>query len=70
MALNNLLFPVPVDVVNEISSSFSDVTLNHLRSVEFEGITGKKAEMELVMLLLVSGALENANPAGHRKWIC
>ncbi|XP_049405437.1 F-box/FBD/LRR-repeat protein At1g13570-like [Solanum stenotomum] len=45
------------DVVNEIPSSFSDVTLNHLRSVKFEVITGKKTEMELVKLLLAKSPM-------------
>ncbi|WMV28084.1 hypothetical protein MTR67_021469 [Solanum verrucosum] len=57
VALNKLRFPVPDDVVNEIPSSFSDVTLNHLRSVKFEGITGKKTEMELVKLLLAKSPM-------------
>ncbi|KAH0646221.1 hypothetical protein KY284_034105 [Solanum tuberosum] len=57
VALNKLLLPVPDDVVNEIPSSFSDVTLNHLRSVKFEVITGKKTEMELVKLLLAKSPM-------------
>ncbi|XP_006348778.1 F-box/FBD/LRR-repeat protein At1g13570-like [Solanum tuberosum] len=51
-ALNKLLLPVPDDVVNEIPSSFSDVTLDHLRSVKLEGITGTKTEIEFIKLLL------------------
>ncbi|XP_015164750.1 uncharacterized protein [Solanum tuberosum] len=57
VALNELLFPVPDDVVNEIPSSFSDVTFSHLRSVKFEGITGKKPEMEIVKLLLAKSPM-------------
>ncbi|WMV28086.1 hypothetical protein MTR67_021471 [Solanum verrucosum] len=57
VALNKLLLPVPDDVANEIPSSFSDVTLNHLRSVKFEVITGKKTEMELVKLLLAKSPM-------------
>ncbi|TMW80838.1 hypothetical protein EJD97_014583, partial [Solanum chilense] len=51
-ALNELLLPVPDNVVNEITSSFSDVTLDHLRSVKLEGITGTKTEIEFIKLLL------------------
>lgn len=52
MASNELFFPVPNDVVNEIPSSLSDVTLDHLRSVKLEGITGTKTEVEFIKLLL------------------
>ncbi|KAK4715295.1 hypothetical protein R3W88_013633 [Solanum pinnatisectum] len=52
VALNKLLLAVPDDVVNEIPSSFSDVTLDHLRSVKLEGITGTKTEIEFIKLLL------------------
>ncbi|XP_004239432.1 F-box/FBD/LRR-repeat protein At1g13570-like [Solanum lycopersicum] len=51
------LLPVRDDVINEIPSSFSDVTLRHLRSVKFEGITGKRPEMELVKLLLAKSPM-------------
>ncbi|KAH0648958.1 hypothetical protein KY285_034206 [Solanum tuberosum] len=52
VALDKLVFPVSIDVVNEIPSSFSDVTLDHLRSVKLEGITGTKTEIEFIKLLL------------------
>ncbi|KAK4715843.1 hypothetical protein R3W88_014181 [Solanum pinnatisectum] len=45
------------DAVTKIPSTFSGVTLNHLRSVKLEGITGKKPEMELVKLLLAKSPL-------------
>ncbi|KAH0756189.1 hypothetical protein KY290_026459 [Solanum tuberosum] len=51
-ALDKLVVPVSVDVVNEIPSSFSDVTLDYLRSVKLEGITGTKTEIEFIKLLL------------------
>ncbi|KAK4347967.1 hypothetical protein RND71_034306 [Anisodus tanguticus] len=49
---DELLDPVTGDDVDETSASFSDVTLNHLRTVKFIGITGTKPEMELIKLLL------------------
>ncbi|XP_049405438.1 F-box/FBD/LRR-repeat protein At1g13570-like [Solanum stenotomum] len=52
VALDKLVVPVSIDVVNEIPSSFSDVTLDHLRSVKLEGITGTKTEIEFIKLLL------------------
>ncbi|XP_019263460.1 PREDICTED: uncharacterized protein LOC109241195 isoform X2 [Nicotiana attenuata] len=52
VALDKLIDPVPGDVVNDIPASFSGVTLNHLRVVKLEGITGTKPEIELIKLLL------------------
>ncbi|KAJ8544803.1 hypothetical protein K7X08_017386 [Anisodus acutangulus] len=49
---DELLDPVTGDDVDETSASFSDVTLNHLRTVKFIRITGTKPEMELIKLLL------------------
>lgn len=40
------------DDVDEVSASFSDVMLNHLRTVKFTGTTGIKPEMELIKLPL------------------
>ncbi|KAF3649565.1 hypothetical protein FXO37_18903 [Capsicum annuum] len=49
---NKLLSPVTNDDVDEVSASFSDVMLNHLRTVKFTGTTGIKPEMELIKLPL------------------
>ncbi|XP_009773183.1 F-box/FBD/LRR-repeat protein At1g13570-like isoform X2 [Nicotiana sylvestris] len=52
-----LIDPVRGDVVNDIPASFSDVTLNHLRVVKLEGITGTKPEIELIKLLLAKSPM-------------
>ncbi|XP_016452021.1 F-box/FBD/LRR-repeat protein At1g13570-like isoform X2 [Nicotiana tabacum] len=43
--------------VDEVSASFSDVTLNHLRTVKVEGITCTMLEMQLVKLLLANAPM-------------
>nr|XP_016509658.1 PREDICTED: F-box/FBD/LRR-repeat protein At1g13570-like [Nicotiana tabacum] len=57
VALDKVIDPVPGDVVNDIPASFSDVTLNHLRVVNLEGITGTKPEIELIKLLLAKSPM-------------
>ncbi|PHU02161.1 hypothetical protein BC332_27412 [Capsicum chinense] len=49
---DELFFPLSGDVISEIPASFTDVTLNHLRSVKLEGISGTKTEIEFINLLL------------------
>ena len=41
----------------EVSASFSVVTLNHLRTVEIEGITGTILDMQLIKLLLAKSPM-------------
>ncbi|XP_009626073.2 F-box/FBD/LRR-repeat protein At1g13570-like [Nicotiana tomentosiformis] len=45
------------DEVDEVSTSFSDVTLNHVRTVKVEGITGTKLDMQLIKLLLAKSPM-------------
>ncbi|XP_060215832.1 uncharacterized protein LOC132642822 [Lycium barbarum] len=40
------------DVVDEIRASFSDITFNQLRKVEFYDVLGAEAEMQLIKVLL------------------
>ncbi|KAK4356657.1 hypothetical protein RND71_025628 [Anisodus tanguticus] len=41
----------------EVSSSFSDVMLNHVRTVKVEGITSTKFEIQLIRLLLAKSPM-------------
>ncbi|PHU14664.1 hypothetical protein BC332_15869 [Capsicum chinense] len=43
---------VPQDIVDEIPTSFSDMTFNRLRTVKIYNVTGKMAEMQLMKVLL------------------
>ncbi|PHT45495.1 hypothetical protein CQW23_14653 [Capsicum baccatum] len=43
---------VPQDIVDEIPTSFSDMTVNRLRTVKIYNVTGKMAEMQLMKVLL------------------
>lgn len=43
--------------VDEVLASFSDVTLNHLRTVELEGVGGIKLELQLIQLLLTKSPM-------------
>ncbi|KAM3328239.1 hypothetical protein P3S68_032931 [Capsicum galapagoense] len=56
-ALDKLVVPVSGDVVNEIPASFTGVTLNHLRSVKLEGISGTETEIEFIKLLLAKSLM-------------
>ncbi|KAF3613592.1 putative F-box/FBD/LRR-repeat protein-like [Capsicum annuum] len=56
-ALDKLVVPVSGDVVNEIPASFMGVTLNHLRSVKLEGISGTETEIEFIKLLLAKSSM-------------
>lgn len=49
--------PVPRDAVDEIPSSFSDMTLNHLRTVKIKSLAGAEAEMHLIKVLLAKSPL-------------
>ncbi|XP_060195527.1 F-box/FBD/LRR-repeat protein At1g13570-like [Lycium barbarum] len=56
--------PATSDAMNEIPAlksleveGFSDVTLNHLRAVKLESITGTKPEMQLIKLLLAKSPM-------------
>ncbi|KAK4360217.1 hypothetical protein RND71_019169 [Anisodus tanguticus] len=56
--------PATSDVTNEMAAlksleveGFSDVILNHLRSVKLKGITGTKHEMQLIKLLLAKSPM-------------
>ncbi|XP_055809503.1 F-box/FBD/LRR-repeat protein At1g13570-like [Solanum dulcamara] len=44
--------PVPRDVLDEIPSSFSNMTFNHLRTVKFYDVIGAEAEMQFIKVLL------------------
>ncbi|PHT67436.1 hypothetical protein T459_26923 [Capsicum annuum] len=54
---DELFFPLSGDVISEIPASFTDVTLNHLRSVKLEGISGTKTEIEFINLLLAKSPM-------------
>ncbi|KAH0711309.1 hypothetical protein KY289_007268 [Solanum tuberosum] len=43
--------------VDEVLASFSDVTLNHLRTVQLEGVGGIKLELQLIKLLLTKSPM-------------
>ncbi|KAL3355175.1 hypothetical protein AABB24_019321 [Solanum stoloniferum] len=43
--------------VDEVLASFSDVTLNHLRTVQLEGVEGIKIELQLIKLLLTKSPM-------------
>nr|XP_009803870.1 PREDICTED: F-box/FBD/LRR-repeat protein At1g13570-like [Nicotiana sylvestris]XP_009803871.1 PREDICTED: F-box/FBD/LRR-repeat protein At1g13570-like [Nicotiana sylvestris]XP_009803872.1 PREDICTED: F-box/FBD/LRR-repeat protein At1g13570-like [Nicotiana sylvestris]XP_009803873.1 PREDICTED: F-box/FBD/LRR-repeat protein At1g13570-like [Nicotiana sylvestris] len=45
------------DEADDISTSFSDVTLNHVRTVKVKGITGTKLDMQLIKLLLAKSPM-------------
>ncbi|XP_059307215.1 F-box/FBD/LRR-repeat protein At1g13570-like [Lycium ferocissimum] len=50
--------PVPAtSEVDEVLARFSDVTLNHLRTVQLKGVEGRKIEMELIKLLLTKSPM-------------
>ncbi|KAK4359812.1 hypothetical protein RND71_022041 [Anisodus tanguticus] len=40
------------DKIDEVSANFSDVTLNHVRTVKVKGIIDTKLEMELIKFVL------------------
>lgn len=48
---------MPRDAVDEIPSSFSDMTLNHLRTVKIKSLAGAEAEMHLIKVLLAKSPL-------------
>lgn len=43
--------------VDEVLASFSDVTLNHLRTVQLGGVEGIKVELQLIKLLLTKSPM-------------
>ncbi|WMV53119.1 hypothetical protein MTR67_046504 [Solanum verrucosum] len=43
--------------VDEVLASFSDVTLNHLRTVQLKGVEGLKLELQLIKLLLTKSPM-------------
>ncbi|XP_060186147.1 F-box/FBD/LRR-repeat protein At1g13570-like isoform X2 [Lycium barbarum] len=50
--------PVPTtNKVDEVFARFSDVTLNHLRAVQLEGVEGMELELQLIKLLLTKSPM-------------
>lgn len=43
--------------VNEVSASFSDVTMNYLKTVKVVGVLGTKLDMALIKLLLAKSPM-------------
>ncbi|KAF3619547.1 putative lipoxygenase 6, chloroplastic-like [Capsicum annuum] len=44
--------PVPRDAIDEIPASFSDMTFNHLKTVKIKYVSGAKAELQLIKILI------------------
>ena len=43
---------MPQEVVDEIPASFSDITFNHMRTVEFYDVLLEEVEVQLIKVLL------------------
>ncbi|KAK4715293.1 hypothetical protein R3W88_013631 [Solanum pinnatisectum] len=54
--------PVPQDAVDDIPASFSDMTLNNLRTVKIYGVTGAAAEMQLIKHDAITDHIEISAP--------